>query len=121
VTRCEIEDLSERSFAFCCDAYDYCFELVRLGGLSARVGYQLFDASSSVGANRAESKSSCSRREFASKNAICLKECREAHFWLRLAARKRLGNPARRDHLLREATELIAIYTASVKSLQAPC
>jgi four helix bundle protein len=56
----------------------------------------LFDAAGSVGANRAESKSSYSDQEFASKNAICLKECREARFWL-----------------------LVAIYVTSVRKLQA--
>lgn len=79
------EDLSERSFKFVCDVYDYCEELVRLKGLPCRFAYQLFDAAGSVGANRAESKSAYSDKEFASKNAISLKECREALFWLRVA------------------------------------
>jgi hypothetical protein len=48
------EDLTERTFRFACDVYDFCEELVRKGGLQRRVGYQLFDAASSVGANRQE-------------------------------------------------------------------
>jgi len=71
------EDLSQRCFEFSCDVYDYCEELVRLNGLPARVGYQLWDAASSVGANRAESRSAYSAKEFAAQNAICLKEARE--------------------------------------------
>ena len=66
------EDLSERSFQFACDVYDYCEGLVRLGGLPCRVAYQLFDAGSSVGANRCESKSAYSNKEFAAKKCDLL-------------------------------------------------
>ena len=48
----EHEDLSERSFRFACDVFNYCEDLVRLRGLPCRLGYQLFDAAGSVGANR---------------------------------------------------------------------
>jgi four helix bundle protein len=115
------EDLSERSFRFACDVYDYCEELVRLRGLPCRLAYQLFDAAGSVGANRAESKSAYSDKEFAAKNAIALKECREARFWLRVPAAKSLGNPARRERLLRESNELVAIYVVTVRKLKAKC
>ena len=113
------EDLSERSFQFACDVYDYCEDLVRLKGLPCRVGFQLFDAGSSVGANRSESKSAYSNKEFAAKNAICLKECREARFWLRLAEAKSLGNRSRRTRLLSEAEELVRIYSSIVRTLKA--
>ena len=112
------EDLSERSFQFACDVFDYCEDLVRLRGLPCRLAYQLFDAAGSVGANRAEAKSSYSDKEFAAKNAICLKECREARFWLRLAEAKVLGNAQRRERLLQESNELVAIYVAVVRSLR---
>jgi len=114
-----IEDLSERSFEFTCDVYDYCEDLMVLGGLARRLGYQLWDAASSVGANRSESKSSYSDKEFAAKNAICLKECREAFFWLKVAERKSLGNAARRKYLLQESNELVSIYVTCVRKLQA--
>src|SRR3954471_6280902 len=97
------EDLFERCFRFACDIYDYCEDLVKLRGLPCRLAYQLFDAAGSVGANRAESKSSYSDKEFAAKNAICLKEAREASFWLRVAAAKRLGREDRLRRLLKES------------------
>jgi four helix bundle protein len=80
--------------------------------------YQLFDAAGSVGANRAESKSAYSDKEFASKNAISLKECREALLWLRIADAKALGNQDRRKYLLQESNELVAIYVTTVRKLQ---
>src|SRR2546425_2719775 len=109
MSRDEPEDLSERSFRFTCEVYDYCDELVRLRGLACRLAYQLFDAAGSIGANRAESKSSYTDREFASKNAICLKEAREARFWLLLAEAKKLGDTRRRQYLLNESNQLVAI------------
>src|SRR5262245_54048467 len=112
------EDLSERCFDFACDVYDYCEDLIRLGGLAARLAYQLWDAASSVGANRAEAKSSYSAREFAAKTAISLKEVRESHFWLRIADAKRLGNPGTRRRLLDESNQLVAIFTTSLRQLQ---
>jgi four helix bundle protein len=112
------EDLSERSFKFVCDVYDYCEDLVKLRGLPCRLAYQLFDAAGSVGANRAESRSAYSDKEFASKNAISLKECREAHFWLRVADAKTLGNADKRKYLLQESNELVAIYVTIVRKLQ---
>ena len=112
------EDLFERSFRFTCDVYDYCDDLVRLKGLPCRLAYQLFDAAGSVGANRAESKSSYSDKEFAAKNAICLKECREARFWLRVADAKQLGHEGRRKRLLQESNELVSIYAVVVRKLK---
>jgi four helix bundle protein len=112
------ENLSERSFQFACDVYDYCEDLVRLKGLPCRLAYQLFDAAGSVGTNCAEAKSAYSDKEFAVKNAICLKECREARFWLRVADVKSLGNAASRQYLLRESNELVAIYVTAVHNLQ---
>jgi four helix bundle protein len=113
------EDLSERSFRFSCDTYDYCEELVRLKGLPCRLANQLFDAAGSVGANRAEAKSAYTDREFAAKNAIVLREAREARFWLRLADVKSLGDRASRRRLLHEAEELVSICTKAVQKLKA--
>ena len=113
-------DLDHRTFRFACDTYDYCEELVGLGGIARRIGYQLFDAASSVGANREEAKSAYSRREFRSKNAISLKESREASFWLRVAQAKSLGNAKRRGELLDESNQLISIFTTTVKNLRRP-
>jgi len=112
------EDLSERCFRFTCDVYDYGEDLVRLRGLPCRVAYQLFDAAGSVGANRAEARSAYTNKDFASKNAICLKEAREALFWLRVAEAKALGNVQRRNALMKEANELVSIFVAVIRTLQ---
>ncbi|SRR6266508_6858100 len=112
------EDLSERCFQFTCDVYDYCEDLVRLRGLPCRVAYQLFDAAGSVGANRTEARSAYSDKDFAAKNAICLRESRESLFWLRVANAKSLGNAERRKTLMKEANELVSIDVVVVRNLQ---
>jgi four helix bundle protein len=112
------DDLSERTFRFASDVYGYSVDLVRLGGLPRQVGYQLFAAAGSVGANRQEAVAAYSRKDFAAKNSISLRECREAKFWLRLADAKRLGRDDRRSSLLKEADELVAIFTKIVKNLK---
>lgn len=113
------EDLTERCFKFTLDIYDYCEDLVRLRGLPCRVAYQLFDAAGSVGANRTEAKSAYSDSDFAARNAICLREAREARFWLSVAEAKSLGNVVLRRRLLDESNQLVSIYVTSVRKLKA--
>ena len=92
--------------------------VARIPGPSRRLANQLFDAGSSIGANLAESKPSYTRRELASKNAISLKESREAKYWLRVATAKSLDDKTLRAWLLQEADEFVAMLTVSVRKLQ---
>jgi len=114
----DLPDLRQRTLRFACDVFDFCEDLASFPGIARRIACQLFDAGASVGANQEEAKAAYSRREFAAKNAISLKECREAKYWLRLADARSLGNPQRRKRLLQEVDELVAILTTSVKRLQ---
>ena len=111
-------DLRERVFQYTCDVFDFCEELARAPGLPRRIAYQLFDAAGSVGANLEEAKAAYSRREFAAKNSISLKECRESKYWLRVANAKSLGNQRLRNHLLQESDQLVAMLTSGVRRLQ---
>src|SRR5262245_58130303 len=109
------EDLTQRTFKFSCDVYDFCEELSKAPGLARNIAWQLFDAAGSIGANRVEAKSAYSRRDFTAKNGIVLRECREANFWLRLAEAKSLGRPELRSRLLNESDQLISIFANSQK------
>jgi four helix bundle protein len=86
--------------------------------MARRVAYQLFAAASSIGANLEAAKAAYSRRDFAAKNGICLKESRESKYWLKVADAKSLGSHEHRQRLLREADEFVAMLTISVKRLQ---
>jgi four helix bundle protein len=111
-------ELRERAFRFTCDVYDFCEDLASIPGMRRRIAYQLFDAASSIGSNLEEAKSAYSRKEFAAKNCISLKESREARYWLRVTEAKHLGPEPLRTRLLGESNELVAILTTIVKRLQ---
>jgi four helix bundle protein len=77
-------DLCERTFLFACDIVRFCRELAKEPGAPRQIASQLLEAGTSIGANTEEARGAYSRRVFASKNSIVLKECRETRFWLRV-------------------------------------
>src|SRR5712691_11631518 len=99
-------DLCERTFLFACDIVRFCRELAKEPGAPRQIASQLLDAGTSVGANTEEAKGAYSRREFASKNSIVLRECREARFWLKVILATKLATPSAVAPLLAEANEL---------------
>jgi four helix bundle protein len=110
-------DLRERVFEFACDVVVFSRDLSKEAGVLRNLSWQLAAAATSSGANLEEAKSAYSRREFAAKNAISLKEMREALFWLRLIKRCNLASENAVQSLLTEADELTAMLTAGMKRL----
>ena len=53
------------------------------------------------------------------KTSIILKEARESRLSLRVIAANDLARPEELDALLKESNELVAIFTASMKTLRA--
>ena len=89
-------------------------------GVVRQMAWQLADAGTSIAANYEEAKGSYSRREFAAKNAIVLKEAREARLWLRVILACHLAPDAEARPLYDEANELVGIFITSVRRLRAP-
>jgi four helix bundle protein len=110
-------DLRERVFEFVCAVVLFSCELSRDPGVVRQIAWQLAAAATSVGSNLEEAKAAYSRRDFASKNAISLKEIREAHYWLRIINRYGLTPQHTVQPLLAEANELTAMLTAGMKRL----
>ena len=110
-------DIRERAFQFACDIVRFCQKLVKEPGCRG-IADQLLDAGTSVGANSEEAKSAYSRREFAAKNCIALKEARESAFWLQLIIACDLTVDPEARRLLREAGELDGILTGTVRSVR---
>jgi len=109
-------DIRERTFAFACAIVTFCRQFAKRGWIEHYIARQLLRSGTSVGANREEAKSPSSRRDFASKTSIALREARESTFWLRLAQFSQLGEHASDiPGLLRESGELTAILTTMVK------
>ena len=112
-------DIRERTFRFACDIVGFCRNLARQPGCH-RIAEQLHDAGTSVGSNVEEVKAADSRREFAVKNCIALKEAHESAFWLRLVITCNPTPDPEARRLLREAGELAGILTATVASARRP-
>ena len=115
-------DLCERTFLFSRDIVRFCMILSRQPGASRQISGQLLRAGTSVGGNAEEARAAYSRREFACKNNVVLKEARESRFWLRLVIATGLtpeGYEQTTEALRQEADELVGIYTASVRSTRA--
>ncbi|MDO8795619.1 MAG: four helix bundle protein [Vicinamibacterales bacterium] len=113
-------DLCERTFEFARDIVGLCRALSHEPGVSRQIAGQLLRAGTSVGANAEEAKAAYTRREFACKNSIVLRESREALYWLRLITAHKLAPAAVLEPLLKEANELVAIYTVTVRRARLP-
>lgn len=83
------------------------------------LGYQLLRSGTSVGANYREANRAVSRSDFINKIGIVEKEASETRYWLELLEECCIGQPADREWLLREAGELLAIFTAIGKTAKA--
>ncbi len=95
-------DIREGAFRFACDIVRFCLNFGKKPGCR-HIADQLLDAGTSVGANSEEAKSAYSRREFAVKNCIALKEARESAFWLRVIIACDLTPDPEARRLLKEA------------------
>ena len=114
------QPLGERTFLFACDIVRFCRRLSAEPGVVRQIAWQLADAGTSVAANYEEAKGSYSRREFAAKNAIVLKEARESRLWLRIILACKLASESETRPLYEEANQLVGIFTAGVRTLRGP-
>ena len=112
-------DLADRTFKFACAIVKFCLKLSAQPGVGRRIAWQLTNAGTSIAANYEEAKAAYSRRDFMAKTSIVLKEARESRLWLRVIAANGLARPGELDPLLKESNELVAIFTASMKTLRA--
>jgi four helix bundle protein len=108
--------IHERTFQFSCALISFCRGIEMLSGVTRHVAVQLIKSGTSVGANVEEAKAAYSRREFALKNSIALKEAREALYWLRIMLACKLASTDQVEPLIDEANQLVAILTAIVKT-----
>jgi four helix bundle protein len=107
-----------RSFRFALDILRLNKDLRGRRQLESHLVKQLIRAGTSIGANLEEARSAHSRRDLASKQTIALREARECHFWLRLIAAEEPRFEPSISPLLEECSQLVAMLTASVKTLR---
>ena len=109
-------DIRERTFAFSVRVVKFCRKLEREHRVERALIGQLLRAATSIGANAEEAQAGQSRADFISKNAICLKEARETHYWLRLFLAADIAGGAELTAVQQEASELMKIFGAIVTS-----
>jgi four helix bundle protein len=80
------------------------------------LGYQLLKSATSIGANYREANRAESKEDFIHKIAIAEKEASETQYWLELCQEADLGDLEKRTLLLKESSELLAIFTAIGKT-----
>ncbi len=80
------------------------------------IGHQLIKSATSIGANYRSACRAQSHAHFISKMNIVLEEADESLYWLELAIESDLVRKDIVEDLIKEADELTAIFTASVKT-----
>ena len=80
------------------------------------LGRQLLRAGTSVGANYRAAARARSRADFVAKLGIVEEECDEVSYWMEVIEALKLLKPRRLANLQTEASELLAIVVASIKT-----
>jgi four helix bundle protein len=113
-------DLRRRTFSFACRIVALCRRLSQTPGVDRQLAGQLLRSGMSVGANLEEGSAAHSRREFACKLSLVLREARETLYWLRVIAATRLADAPELQNPTTEADELVAIFTIATRRAKQP-
>lgn len=108
------DDLSRRLRRFNVEVIRLCKTFAK-DPPSTHVMRQLLRSASGGGSNYEEARGAESRADFIHKLAIATKEARESLYWLQVADEAELVEEPL-DALIREADELVAILTSSIKT-----
>jgi four helix bundle protein len=82
------------------------------------LGRQILKSGTSIGANYREALRASSRKRFLSTVRIVVREADETLYWLELLSEGRVVKPQRLVDLIRECTELLAIFARTAKSVR---
>jgi four helix bundle protein len=83
------------------------------------IGNQLLRSGMSVGANYRAACRGRSKADFISKTGISLEEADECLYWMELLQESGIVPREKLTDLAKEADELVAIFTASIKTARA--
>jgi four helix bundle protein len=114
------EAYTDRTFRFACQIVLLYRDLNKIPGFPFPLSRQQVRSGTSIGANVEEGTAAQSRRDLASRSAVALKESRETKYWLRLLLATDLAPKALVVPMLKEADELVAILTVTVRKLKKP-
>lgn len=112
-------DIQERTFEFGVWTIRLVDRLPRTVA-GTKIGQQLIEAGTSIGANVQEADAAESKKDFIHKIGIALKESQETHYWLRLIDVTLLPKDEEVKLLIREAFELSRILGAIKRTARRP-
>jgi len=112
------KDLEQRTLRFAVAVIEF-VETLPKNKTGEVVEFQLVKAGTSIGANYREAGRAESTNDFIHKLAIVEKESAESCYWLELCEYAQLGDESKRDWLLKESRELLAIFTSSGRTSKA--
>ena len=110
------KDLERRTKQFAVRVIDFVSKLPRsmTGDVLTR---QLLRSATSIGANYREANRGVSRPDFSNKIGTVQKEAAETQYWIELLIESKIGSEDIALALLKESTELLAIFTTIGKRL----
>ena len=110
-----VYDLKKRTQAFAVSCRRFVKTLPR-STINQVDGRQLVKASGSVGANYLEADNALGDKDFLMRIGICLKEAREAKYWLSLIEPASRDSSRQQQGLLKESAELVRILAAMIRN-----
>lgn len=108
-------DIAKRLLEFSVGVVRMCREMPR-DTTTRHIAHQLMRSATGGGANYEEARGAESTSDFIHKLSVANKELREAHYWLQLVRDLEMVANNNVQTLVREAFELIAITTASIRT-----
>jgi four helix bundle protein len=111
------KDLEQRTKTFALAIIKFVSSLSRTREADV-LGRQLLRSATSVGANYREANRGVSRADFANKIGTVQKEAAETQYWLELVIGSGVGDTGGARELLKESSELLAIFTSIGKKLK---
>src|ERR1700732_4631105 len=105
------KDLEDRTKKFALTIIEFVCTLPRTREADV-LGKQLLRSATSIGANYREANRGVSRADFVNKIGTVPKEASETVYWIELLLEAGIASMASAEALHREASELLAIFTA---------
>ena len=110
------KDLERRTKQFALQAIKFVSLLPRTRDADV-LGRQLLRSATSIGANYREANRGVSRADFANKIGTVQKEASETQYWIELLFESGIAATSAAKALHAESTELLAIFTATGRTL----
>ena len=106
--------LKQKSYSFALEIIKVCRELQTEKEFI--LSKQLLRSGTAIGALVEEANQAESKADFIHKLSIANKEANETQYWIRLLIDSEVLDSAQGEVLLKQCTELIKIFTASIKT-----